>query len=395
MSGLVYTDIVFNVIGDYPVVDQFDVLYTGLLSGSMNDQYITGTLFQKYPLGPNKYGPYVFVTGSRGRAFSKLGENTKKFPKVGIDSSYNLQPWGERSGFVRNTRIFSQSERYRDSLTPSYESIVNVLGGTIDTSTQQAIISIGVSGSATYNTALGFHESFPFEPKFSSIKRSQKILDNYIGDPILLYEEGGVSSSDRGSVWYNLFVPTQYLLSSDLGKIFFGFGDRRKKIKIDSTTFIGQKNLPSARLSPLFANYYRSVGPIIRGWKYGLVNAEPYYTSAVFRRDRYGQFRDMLEQRLGISSVKDKENSPVNYFGSVETKPFTVFPGNPEVADPSGLDPATLSVVNVKFCKLGIKTVPIAGDNKQVLSYITMSPTETSSSNLSTYATSSLPFFDF
>jgi hypothetical protein len=33
------------------------------------------------------------------------------------------------------------------------------------------------------------------------------------------------------------------------------------------------------------------------GFRYGLINTEPMNSSAVFRHDRYGQFRDMLEQR--------------------------------------------------------------------------------------------------
>ena len=33
------------------------------------------------------------------------------------------------------------------------------------------------------------------------------------------------------------------------------------------------------------------------GMRYGVLNFRPYYSSAIFRRDRYGQFRDMLEQR--------------------------------------------------------------------------------------------------
>ena len=45
---------IFEVIGDYPVVDQFDILYAKLQSGSYLDNYVTGTL-------PN-----------RGRLFSKL-----------------------------------------------------------------------------------------------------------------------------------------------------------------------------------------------------------------------------------------------------------------------------------------------------------------------------------
>ena len=34
------------------------------------------------------------------------------------------------------------------------------------------------------------------------------------------------------------------------------------------------------------------------GFRYGMINTEPMNSSAVFRHDRFGQFRDMLEQRL-------------------------------------------------------------------------------------------------
>ncbi len=36
----------------------------------------------------------------------------------------------------------------------------------------------------------------------------------------------------------------------------------------------------------------------IRGFKYGLINTEPQFSSCVYRFGRYGQIRDMLEQRL-------------------------------------------------------------------------------------------------
>lgn len=48
-----------------------------------------------------------------------------------------------------------------------------------------------------------------------------------------------------------------------------------------------------------------SRGVVIRGFKYGLANVVPTRTSAVFRRDRFGQFRDMLEQRLFTVSFVD------------------------------------------------------------------------------------------
>jgi hypothetical protein len=45
------------------------------------------------------------------------------------------------------------------------------------------------------------------------------------------------------------------------------------------------------------ASYHKCQGWIIRGFKYGLINALPMTSRAVWRRGRYGQFRDMLEQR--------------------------------------------------------------------------------------------------
>jgi hypothetical protein len=47
MSHKYNSENVFEVIGDYPVVDQFDVLYSNLLSGSIFDSYVTGVLFYK------------------------------------------------------------------------------------------------------------------------------------------------------------------------------------------------------------------------------------------------------------------------------------------------------------------------------------------------------------
>jgi hypothetical protein len=38
--------------------------------------------------------------------------------------------------------------------------------------------------------------------------------------------------------------------------------------------------------------------PVPAGWKYGLYSALPTQTNMVFRRNRFGQFRDILEQRL-------------------------------------------------------------------------------------------------
>jgi len=107
-----------------------------------------------------------------------------------------------------------------------------------------------------------------------------------------------------------------------------------------------------ASFHPDSIDYYRGVE--LRGLRYGLINYQKQPLSCVFRRDRYGQFRDMLEQRLDSRIFKNGEiedKAPVN----------VVFMKRPDLE--SGIRSST-------------------------------TPTDTNSSNLSQFATSSLPYFD-
>ena len=85
-------------------------------------------------------------------------------------------------------------------------------------------------------------------------------------------------------------------------KALFGFGDSiiNGTLGGGAVNYIGQNNQPS----------WEDVGgsnrvPIIRGWKYGLINAVPTSPNAVFRHDTFGQFRDMLEPRLQTRYFED------------------------------------------------------------------------------------------
>ena len=52
-----------------------------------------------------------------------------------------------------------------------------------------------------------------------------------------------------------------------------------------------------------------SLGPTPAGWKYGLYSALPTNTTVTFRRNKFGQFRDMLEQRLYMKYLLSKKNT--------------------------------------------------------------------------------------
>ncbi len=94
------------------------------------------------------------------------------------------------------------------------------------------------------------------------------------------------------------------------------------------------------------------------GFKYGLINAVSQNPIAVFRGTHYGQFRDMLEQRP-YTRYFDKRKNKMSRNSWVVRSRFV----EPTWVNPSG--------------KLEKK-----------------SPSETQSSNLSVFSTSSLPFFD-
>lgn len=77
-----------------------------------------------------------------------------------------------------------------------------------------------------------------------------------------------------------------------LTKVLFGIGDNYQNVPI-VTAVTSSKHYSTAGV----INGYYASSIDIRGWKYGVVSGFPLYSDCVFRSSRFGQFRDMLEQR--------------------------------------------------------------------------------------------------
>jgi len=382
------SECVFEVIGNYPVVDQFDVLYPSLMSGSIQDNYVTGSMFTiNKALGSPKT---TVVQGNRGLAFSKLGTGKNQIPGLPITdflkTSYAIQPWRERAGGVKIYRIFSDAERYYDSCPPKIEDIVSNLNGNFlwNQATGTSIqLRIGRK-SAAPEFVNGFCESFPFEPKFNNVQRMKKILSTFTAKKDLSLNAIPPKQLRSLIILFNTGIIRGYytLAPEDYSKILFGFGDlKTNKYDIMDKTEYLSVDLPTWRqqISPGV-----TIGPIIRGWKYGLSSGNPKYTSAVFRRNRFGQFRDMLEQRETPVSIVDYEYSPFRYLGSVETPaipPYTLDNARP-------VNDVSEYTVKVKFVG---KTYD---STEKKIEFFEKKPELTYSSNLSPFVTSSLPFFD-
>jgi hypothetical protein len=138
------------------------------------------------------------------------------------------------------------------------------------------------------------------------------------------------------------------LTENDALKVLYGFGDVYgiKTTGGYGSGIQGTNYLPSFSTADNRASD-AVVAPTIRGWRHGLISGIATNTKMYWRRSRYGQVRDMLEQR-----------------------PNTKFLSNKRV---------TSSPITVRFVhESGFLTAP----------------EETWSSNLSFEATSSMPYFD-
>ena len=174
------------------------------------------------------------------------------------------------------------------------------------------------------------------------------------------------------------FHVTGSMTTDDLSRGLYGFGDRNTYCYRPAQTrnwalsagnnLLGTGHFPHTRdhEGPSLAypgtsypgNDYFRFSPVIRGWKYGVYSGIPTFSKCYWRRGKFGQFRDMLEQRPNAKYYESPENGPV---------------------DPNFQQCLKNAVVRVKF---------VSPDGK------TTDPLNTWTSNLSFECTSSLPFFD-
>jgi hypothetical protein len=89
----------------------------------------------------------------------------------------------------------------------------------------------------------------------------------------------------------------------NLAALYFGCGNgpfntiQFERSKLAPGKIMEQLKSPSYYQRNLVINYGLVSEPIFRGFKYGVKNVRPQYSSAVFRTTHYGYLRDMLEQR--------------------------------------------------------------------------------------------------
>lgn len=370
------TNEIHEAIGMEPILDEFDVFYNSELSGSYIDRHITGSIRST---GTNARQLVFSNRAATGAGKLKNGEPGNSFDGSTLNAAYVSRE--QVSTISRNVQCIS-SERFYDTLLPDPSNICAANNSPIFIEPNLNIFFIALDtrdpGTSTVSKSdLYWTKSFPFEPRYSSIQRSvmDKILVNYKESewtggggkvPVKLDRSfwiftatsrspavrtllvGDITVGDYTAAAGNtntLDARSFGLAENDFRKIYYGIGKNQSGISgsYGSTQVADYKSIDT----------YWCYGPIIRGWKYGIFSAFPTYSKATYRRNRYGQFRDMLEQR---------QDSRFYNEGSLG------------------------SAVGVLDPPISVRFVNSTGDS--------IKPYETMSSNLSTEVTSSVPYFD-
>jgi len=283
---------------DNPVIDQFDIEDRKLFSGSFYDEVVTGSITDTSTTTNRQ------IVGSRVNGLNEQWSGDGP----GISVPFGLPP--DKPGFIRAVQTNDPSERFFDSVPPNPVDVWGRDGKVaVDAGgTKEFLLLLGKSDSVPthYNDVWQF--SYPFEPRYGDLKRSilrnKPTITGSLGSNIGQKLATVAFLRDNNYVGYGGHDQDRYFNLDEINKFIYGVGTGPTgsvpMITTGSTIWGGQGKKAS-------------LGPI-RGWKYGLAGVTNIQTKAYFRRDKYGQFRDLLEQRLDTKVFKggsEVTDSPV------------------------------------------------------------------------------------
>ena len=356
------SDAVHEFIGFHgPPLDQFDTEPRQQFSGSMFSNVVTGALAGT---AGNERG----IKGQRSDS-AWLAGNPTKVPNddMGITAQQavtkNLYP--HRSPSFSRTIIYEESNgRFYDSCTPNAFDIYNIDGKSYDIGTGFGYILALGGPEVLYNGSLWGNSSwprmFPFEGRFKGVRKNissvfpEKPSTNISSGKVKTLGFGGITLpiSPLGASNDGMQIALPY------GNTMYGRQNIEKTSKealtiIKNTLWGFGSNCVSGTVGyfhcTAIGTYSAPKQP--EGFKYGLYHANFKNVFCHFSANNYGQFRDMLEQRL-------------------DTRFYS---------ETSGRSTISSSPVQARF---------VSSDGTSE------SPSKTSCSNLSQFVTSSLPYFD-
>lgn len=366
------TEEIWQDVGEDPVLDQFDVAYRHELSGCYVDRFnLQRTL--PYALDSGVFTSSLQLT----QLYSNFSSALQDVPISTVEAWAVGKRVFELAKSSRNQQLVSTNEIFWDTrlLNPAQAmkranssfSVVATDGAYSDRSVviysgPDQLLSSGISSSG--QGVSEWFMGYPFESKFNGVTTTfelgKDLLPYNFGIKRLFsYNDIAFELGDTinraimvGNFGYNLTTDVLPLAKNEFIKYFYGIGSGYGKYD--------NEHVRGRRGGTAGSGLYSALSSAnIRGWKYGMMNGFAQRSSQVFRRNHYGQPRDLLEQRL-------------------DAKFF----------DELGL--SSDGTINGVY---GVKTGPV-----QVLFYDNTGnqtdPLRTLSSNVSFEATSSVPYFD-
>jgi hypothetical protein len=276
--------------------------------------------------------------------------------------NFRLQPWWERCGNVRTSQFVDSDERFWDSMMPALDQCFAADGAGIFTmgpgvlGAPQEQVDVGAATSNNLPIGWSFFDfgsltqrepptvplvekkwskAYPFEPRYASAPRQLNIAQSFIAtyqftlDGVVAIApqpvEGLIFGPVRSALPLSNFPEFEFfsdvnvsalnrygyyttgsMTIDDTSRALYGFGDQNTCF-VD--TFYEPGQLLGTNHFAGFRQFDESVvivdnalwcyAPLIRGWKYGVQSGLPLFNTAYWRQGKFGQFRDMLEQRLG------------------------------------------------------------------------------------------------
>ena len=321
---------------------------------------------------------------------------------------------GTTGSLLRGVRLPDPNERYYDSLFPDASVIASANGKSFVQSVGAEIVDsagtvnallyplgdvAGAGVDSTRNDKV-WPRSYPFEIRYGgndlervpgvNAQRSTNPLNSGAQQKalqtanlaVILGKRFKSTAGDENA--QRMYVNIDYESSSaavalpdrkqnkTFLKAFYGFGDS------------GDSNLPIiTNLEDTNTAQTKAGSEVqIRGFKYGLISALPTYTSCIFRRDHYGQFRDMLEQRP---------------FTAVQKFQYPAQEGGEIVV--GGQKSACVSIAFKKAVAISNTDVQIQGFTSDDLTQIENNAVGprgiwNSTANIDTYSRTNRPFYD-
>jgi len=322
-----------------PVYDQWDVEPFAALTGSYTDLVITGSI-----LAQNSSGEYA----------DPEAPNVRK-----VQASVAAGQAGTTGSLQRFVRLTAQKGKVYDSYPPNAVEVIQGAGfGILDYLGALNIVSVGAPVNLltdSYGIFSGSDSDWYMRHAYE-VSSQRFLRDSFKNVRAEAFDVTNVSQGTKevtapftAIIYFSGSVAGPLAESLTIVGDGFGNSDNAESFKNTQKYLFGFGDLAYNLPSPILPEIGGTSAPLIRGYKYGLGGLFGSLPDARFRRDRYGQFRDMLEPR----------RFPATLVGGIVEYP-----------------------VEIKFVPQDSTT----GGSED--------PARTHSQNLSPFATSSLPYYD-